>query len=154
MNPEFRFPYKTKPSERGRLGSYILYPLIPVQLYSNKSRPISFEALLDSGADEVLIPKGSAEMISLEMGEKKQMDSASERSNCYEVNVGLVLGQVKGCRIDLGYINAKVPEKDSGNVPILIGRNPFFQNFEIIFQQYNVKPSCVLKLKNPNLKLS
>jgi len=152
MRTEFRFPYRPKPSDRGKPGKHTLYPLVPIQLYTSGSRCTSFEALLDSGADNVLIPKGSAELINLQMGKKIGMESASETTECYEASVGLIIGQVTGDRFDLGRVDARVPMSDTGKVPPLLGRHPFFQHFEITFQQYEPRPSYTIRLKDPTLK--
>jgi len=55
----------------------------------------------------------------------------------YSTKVGLILGR-GGNEVDFGYVDAVYPEKEM-DVPILIGRKPVFEEFKIIFEEYNKK---------------
>jgi len=51
-------------------------------------------------------------------------------------------------RLDFGQVDASVPES-GGDIPILIGRNPLFKYFEVIFKEYRDNPVYTIIQKKP-----
>ena len=63
--------------------------------------------------------------------------------NSYETEVGLIIGR-GGRTVDFGAVKAVFPENDL-NVPLLIGRYPVFEEFQIIFEEYKKKFKLIPK---------
>lgn len=119
------------------------YPLIPVRFYNKNKRTSVIEALLDSGADGVHINRGIRSFLSLPQGTR--MDSGGMGGNyvSYETKVGLIIGR-GGREVDFGYVRAFFPEIEK-SVPLLIGREPVFLEYQIIFEEYKKKFKLIPK---------
>lgn len=61
----------------------------------------------------------------------------------YETKVGLIIGR-GGREVDFGLVNATVPEIEQ-DVPILIGRYPVFEEFQVIFEEFKQKFKLIPK---------
>ncbi|GAH80774.1 unnamed protein product [marine sediment metagenome] len=59
------------------------------------------------------------------------------------LTVGLILGR-GGREVDFGYITAFFPEEEK-DVPILIGRHPVFEEYQVIFEEFNQKFKLIPK---------
>ncbi len=105
---------------------------------------MNYEALLDSGADGIFIPKGLAEALGLQKIEKIETSGVLSKGICYKTRVGIKLGRTKARSVDVGYVDAVFPEKE-GDIPILIGRAPIFKIFKITFEEYLDPPSFTLE---------
>ena len=110
-----------------------IQPLIPV-----KMNGVSFEALLDSGATHVLIPRRIANLLKLDLGDKSQGSGASGRFDQFSTTVNLSVGIGPKCD-DIGVVEATVPVDEDIDIPILIGQNPVFDLYKVIFEKYKQK---------------
>lgn len=125
-------------------------PFINIKLRNKNSKLINAIALIDSGADISVIPKDLANILGL-----------NEKENTKGITQGIG-GDVKVRR---SYINVIVSGKNekynlfipvlilqdyNQDIPILLGRNGFFENFHITFQQNKKK----IKLKKVNQTFS
>ncbi len=110
------------------------YPLIPVRFYTKTKRTPIIEALVDSGADTVHIHKAIAEDLNLPIGKKIESSGMGGKYMTIESEVGLIIGRA-GREVDFGYVKTVFPEKEL-NVPVLIGRNPVFEEYQVIFEEY------------------
>lgn len=110
----------------------VYYPLIPLQLSSATKKTRPTEGLLDSGADEIVLPRGLADYLELDLKpSSKPMRVANGMSVPRLVaEVTLTIGRA-GRFCDPIKTEVCVPEK--GDAPILIGRKPVFGLFEITF---------------------
>lgn len=124
------FRYKTtKRPDR----TEVKIPSIPIKIFGEKD--ISFEtfALLDSGADISVIPKKLAELLGIEIeGEKTFAFGIGGRVECIERKITI--------NISKGHENYtfSIPIKvilDNYNFPLLLGRQGFFEEFIITFDQ-------------------
>jgi hypothetical protein len=147
------FPYRTPPGLRKEKDQrkIPLYPLLNIKLYSEKCKALSFEGLLDSGADGLFLPKQIAEGLGLQKMEKIKTSGILKSELCYKTKVGFIIGRTKDRRIDFGMIDAAFPENES-DIPILIGRDPLFKYFEITFMEYKDTPKVVLSQKKQIIK--
>jgi hypothetical protein len=112
-------------------------PMVPVTLSNGD---VSFEilALLDSGADSTAIPQEMAEVLGLDLSGKKDkshgiggtVDSINSR-----VNVAIQKGHEHYSMT----IDVKVLLKDGLQLPPLLGRSGFFDEFEITFNEHKKK---------------
>ena len=66
-----------------------------------------------------------------------------------QTQVELKIGR-GGREINFGLVNAVVPDEEQ-DIPILIGRNPVFDEFQVIFEEFN-KIICLIPKEEP-LKL-
>jgi hypothetical protein len=147
---ELTFPYRIPPGLRESQSKDFIsrYPLLLIQLYKTGERPRSFEGLIDSGADTLLIPKRVADSIGLELQDRIISSGVFERGICRKTKVGFIAGRMGAGRLDFGQVEATVPESE-GDIPILIGRNPLFRYFEVIFKEYRDIPAFTLIQKRP-----
>lgn len=150
------FYYKLPPWLRGKSNipkeQEKYFPFIPIILYNKSKRTPVIEAIIDSGADFIHISRALAENLGLEEGEKIESSGMGGNYFTYETKVGLKIGRgIKA--IDIGYVKAFYPEEDK-NVPFLIGRHPVFENFKIIFEEYDKKFTMLLKGKGKKKKKS
>jgi hypothetical protein len=136
------FNYNKLPNKK---GSDIKTPTIPVLLKGKSSFRMKVYALIDSGADVSVIPKGLAELLGIEMpkettssfgigGEIKTKNSKMEVSikkkheeHTFTVPVQIILDD---------------------NAPIILGRAGFFNKFIISFDEENQK----IRLKRKSKK--
>lgn len=149
----YTYKYKLPPGLRdkeGNLENPPTYPLLNIQLYPPEGgKALSFEGLLDSGADGVFIPKQIADELNLEVKEKETTSGILESKECIQTEVGFRIGRSKARRIDFGIVEATFPQEES-DIPILVGRNPLFECFEIRFLEYN-DPSKIKLIKKKSI---
>lgn len=146
----FTFKYSVRPGARkvpknvkNKLPSY---PLIPDIFYNPNAKNIKtplFEALLNSGSDGVHLHRDISESLRLTRVNKTESEGMGGKYNSYETEVGLIIGR-GGRTVDFGPVKAVFPENDL-NVPFLIGRNPVFEEFQIILEEYKEKFKLVPK---------
>lgn len=122
--------------------------MLLIQLSKPGERPLSFEGLVDSGADTLFIPKRVAEILGLELHDMNVSAGVFEKGICHRSKVGLIIGRMGAGRLDFGQVDATVPES-YGDIPILIGRDPFFKYFEVCFKEYRDKPVLNIVQKKP-----
>ncbi len=118
--------------------------MIPVRFYYN-GRPTPYiEALLDSGCDGIFLePELFA---SLNLPNKGEMDADGIDGSCPTrmTEVGLIIGRGKAREYDFGIVDAAVPI-NKNDVPVLIGRHPVFDEYQIIFEEYKGKFKLIPK---------
>ncbi|MHA1674711.1 MAG: hypothetical protein ACTSYI_13915 [Promethearchaeota archaeon] len=86
------------------------------------------------GADKCLIPREIAEYLMLENLGDEMASGVNDVSLHHRSKVGLKIG--RGGRIsDIGYVDASYPEKQQDQ-PILIGRTPLLDEFQLIVEKY------------------
>jgi predicted aspartyl protease len=130
------FKYKSLPRKGGPPRKT---PTIPVTLMGPDDS-IDIVAILDSGADISVLP--------LEVGEQLGLDLTKNRSPC-----GGIGGEVDTAedhvriRLAQGHENytfdipVKVVLDSSSSIPVLLGREGFFEKFEITFDENREKIS-------------
>jgi predicted aspartyl protease len=130
------FKYKSLPRKGGPPRKT---PTIPVTLMGPDDS-IDIVAILDSGADISVLP--------LEVGEQLGLDLTKNRSPC-----GGIGGEVDTAedhvriRVAQGHENytfdipVKVVLDSSSSIPVLLGREGFFEKFEITFDENREKIS-------------
>ncbi|MBI9019039.1 MAG: retroviral-like aspartic protease [Phycisphaerae bacterium] len=134
------YHYKLLP---GKKGSQIKTPSIPVFFKGNSSLKMNTIALVDSGADCSVIPKGLADILNLDMtGPKQDSYGFGGKIKCIESNVNITLKQ------NHEKYEFKIPVLISSNdsCPIILGRNKFFDKFKITFDSKHQK--LILKSNN------
>ena len=120
---------------------YYKYPVIPVKFfYDGKETPF-IDALLDSGGDFIVIPLPIAKFLGAKLRETKDVSTAGGIAPVSKTR--LDLGIMRDDKEDILYRRLEVFVMDNDDLPVLIGRKPFFEDFEITFKKH--KKKLVLK---------
>ena len=122
------YPFKKLP---GKKGAQIKTPSIPITFVGNSSLKLGEIALVDSGADCSIIPRGLAELLNLDLSGPKNPSwgLSGEAIECVETEVELRIGNARN------NYNFTIPILVSPNdeCPIILGRRTFFEKFKITF---------------------
>jgi|SRR3989338_3438827 len=124
------FRYEHIPREDGTLRKA---PFIPIFAHDENNRLVQIIALIDSGADNIVIPKELAEILGLKLGEEVETAGIGGKTKvrktrmCFAVRKGREMYQITS--------NALVLMDENIDVPLILGRNGFFEEFEITFRQ-------------------
>jgi predicted aspartyl protease len=116
--------------------NYLKYPVIPVKFYySNKETPF-IDALLDSGGDFIVIPMPIAKYLGLKLKRAGSVDTAGGEASLFKANLDMVIG---GKELNVKYCNLEIHVSDRNDIPVLLGRCPIFEDYEIIFKKQTNK---------------
>jgi len=111
---------------------YFRYPIIPVKFYyDGKETPI-IDALLDSGGDFIVIPLPIAKYLELKLKKAGSVDTAGGTTLLYKTNINMTIGK-KGQTVT--YHNIEIHVSNRNDIPILLGRHPIFEDYEITFKK-------------------
>jgi hypothetical protein len=128
------FGYKSPPGIRRIPGEKPVFPLLPVQFNG-----LRITGLLDSGASSILIPLEMARALALKLIPAKEPGKGVGGTySQYHTKVRLIVGGGT-VAFDLGEVDACVPSQEQQDLPILIGRKPVFERFQITFEEYKEK---------------
>jgi len=122
---------------------YYRYPIIPIKfIYKEKETPI-IDALLDSGGDFIVIPMPIASYLGLKLKKAGTVDTAGGTTSLFKANLNMVMGK-KDKKVV--YNNIEIHVSVRNDIPVLIGRYPIFEDYEITF----IKQKNQLILKSIN----
>jgi hypothetical protein len=135
-----KYRYSVVSGQTNARGGYIRRPIVEVAI-SKGSRRRTFLALIDSGADQIMMPAAIAELFGI------------ERDQCpRRTSIGVSMEPVEGFVSDLTFqiahqeksFDAPVVFIDA-DVPILLGREGFFDQYRVNFQQdhdvFEIRPA-------------
>ena len=114
-------------------GRTIKTPSIPINLIGNSGIKIEAMALIDSGADLSIIPQDIAELLNLNLKEGKD----KSRGIGGEVEVINTTMQINVKKVHEDYM-LRIPVQvilGDNKIPILLGREGFYNEFEITLYQ-------------------
>ncbi|OYT57215.1 aspartyl protease [Euryarchaeota archaeon ex4484_162] len=112
---------------------YKNYPLIPIKFYYNGRETPFIDALLDSGGDFIVIPLAIAKYLQLKLSKAGHVDTAGGTTILYKAQLNMILGDSDRKTI---YENLQVHVSTRNDIPVLIGRHPIFEDYEIIFKKH------------------
>lgn len=112
---------------------YFKYPVIPVKFYCNGKDTPFIDALLDSGGDFIVIPMPIAKYLDLKLKKAGSVDTAGGTTSLFKANLNMVIGNKKQT---MTYNNLQIHVSSRNDIPVLIGRSPIFEDYEIIFKKY------------------
>ena len=119
---------------------YFKYPLVPIKFfYNGKNTPI-IDALLDSGGDFIVMPMPIACYLGIKLHKAGSVDTAGGKTSLYKSNLNMSIG--KGNKIAM-YENIQIHISTRNDIPVLLGRHPIFEDYEIIFRKQ--KNQLILK---------
>ena len=119
---------------------YYKYPIIPVKFYYKDKKTPFIEALLDSGGDFIVIPMPIAEYLELDLEKAGEVDTAGGSTSLYKTYIDISIGKNSGFA---EYKNKLIHVSTRSDIPILLGRSPLFEDYEITFKKY--KNQLILK---------
>ncbi len=122
---------------------YFRYPIIPIKfIYREKETPV-IDALLDSGGDFIVIPMPIASYLGLKLKKAGSVDTAGGTTLLYKANLNMIMGKKDK---KATYNNIEIHVSVRNDIPVLIGRYPIFEDYEITF----IKQKNQLILKSVN----
>jgi predicted aspartyl protease len=111
---------------------YFKYPVIPVKFYyKDKETPI-IDALLDSGGDFIVIPIPIARYLGLKLKKAGSVDTAGGTTVLFKATLSMTIGK-RGKTVT--YHNIQIHVSNRNDIPVLLGRHPIFEDYEIIFKK-------------------
>ena len=110
---------------------YFKYPVIPVKFYyKNKETPI-IDALLDSGGDFIVIPMPIARYLGLNLKKAGSVDTAGGETTLFKATLSMIIGKKDETA---AYNNIQIHVSGRNDIPVLLGRHPIFEDYEITFK--------------------
>ncbi len=111
---------------------YYKYPIVPVKFsYENRDTPI-IDALLDSGGDFIVIPMPIARYLGLKLKKAGSVDTAGGTAPLFKSNLDMTIGKKDYTVV---YNNLEIHVSGRDDIPVLLGRNPIFEEYEITFKK-------------------
>ncbi|HEC80915.1 MAG TPA: aspartyl protease [Thermoplasmatales archaeon] len=120
------------PQKKKYVFPYIHYPVLPVQFIHKKKETPIIAALIDSGGDSIVIPKAIAQYLETDMHETDAAKTAGGTATLLKTKLDMIIGKSEQKII---YKKIEVFIVDSNDVPVLVGRHPLFDDFEITFKK-------------------
>jgi hypothetical protein len=134
-------------SNTNLIFDYHKYPIVPIKFhYKGKRTPI-IEALLDSGGDFIVIPMPIAQYLGLELEEAGDIDTAGGTAPLFKSIIDITIGKNERAA---SYKNNQIHVSTRSDIPVLLGRNPIFEDYEITFKKQ--KNQLILKYAKQNNK--
>jgi hypothetical protein len=122
---------------------YFRYPVVPVKFYYKEQETPFIDALLDSGGDFIVIPKPIAKYLGLKLKKAGDVDTAGGTTSLFKATLSMVMGSKKRNAV---YKNIQIHVSGRNDIPVLLGRHPIFEDYEITFKKQ--KNQLILKTLN------
>jgi len=119
---------------------YHKYPVVPVKFYYNETETPFIDALLDSGGDFIVIPMPIARYLKLKLKRAGDVDTAGGTTSLFKANLSMIIGSNEK---SVTYNNIQIHVSDRDDIPVLLGRHPIFEDYEITFK--NHKEQLILR---------
>jgi len=109
-------------------------PIVSIKIKDRYGKLIDFDALIDSGADTSVIPKYLAKALGVEESEAEEMTKVlGGKMRFRRTTIDIAIDDTQDKQTLK--IPAIVLQDDTFDVPFLLGRKGFFDNFHITFRQ-------------------
>jgi len=112
---------------------YLKYPVVPVKFYYDGKDTPFIDALLDSGGDFIVIPMPIAKYLGLKLKKAGSVDTAGGTTSLFKANLNMVIGNKDQ---SFTYNNLQIHVSGRNDIPVLLGRAPIFEDYEIIFKKH------------------
>ena len=109
------------------------YPIVPVKFKNKDKKTPVIESLLDSGGDFIVLPYPIASFLELELEPACDVDTAGGTTSLYKATIDMAIGRKDKCSV---YRNQEIHVSSREDIPVLLGRNPIFEDYEITFRKY------------------
>lgn len=125
---------------------YHRYPIIPVKFHYKERKTPYIDALLDSGGDFIVIPLPIAQYLDLDLEKAGSVNTAGGEASLFKATLNMVIGRGNTTAI---YKDILIHVSSRKDIPVLIGRHPIFEDYEVTFRKQ--KDQVILKSigKNP-----
>jgi len=111
---------------------YLKYPILPVKFCSDGKETPFIDALLDSGGDFIVIPMPIARYLGLKLKRAGDVDTAGGTTTLFKASIHMIIG---GKEKNVTYSDLEIHVSDRDDIPVLIGREPIFEDYEITFKK-------------------
>ena len=111
---------------------YFRYPVVPVIFYYRETKTPVIDALLDSGGDFIVIPMPIAKYLGLKLKKAGSVDTAGGATSLFKANLNMVIGKKDKTTT---YNNIQIHVSTRSDIPVLLGRHPIFEDYEITFKK-------------------
>ena len=119
-------------SESKLVFDYIDYPLIPIRFFYNERETPFIDALLDSGGDFIVIPMPIARYLGLKLAKAGRVDTAGGAASLYKATVTM---EISAKENKVSYKDIEIHVSTRNDIPVLLGRHPIFEDYEITFKK-------------------
>ena len=99
--------------------------------YKKKKTPV-IDALLDSGGDFIVIPLPIARYLELKLKKAGSVDTAGGTTPLFKTTLNMVIGKKNKTST---YNNIQIHVSARNDIPVLLGRRPIFEDYEITFKK-------------------
>jgi len=123
---------------------YLRYPVVPVKFYFKGRETPIIDALLDSGGDFIVIPMPIAKYLGLKLKKAGSVDTAGGTTSLFKTTLSMNIGKKEKYST---YTNIQIHVSGRNDIPVLLGRHPIFEDYQIIFD--HKKSLLILKGNNP-----
>ncbi|MBN2066629.1 MAG: aspartyl protease [Candidatus Thermoplasmatota archaeon] len=120
---------------------YFHYPIVPVKFYYKDKKTPLIDALLDSGGDFIVIPMPIARYLGLRLKKAGSVDTAGGATTLFKATTSMIIGKGKKTAT---YNNIQIHVSARNDIPVLLGRHPIFEDYEITFKKCS--DQLILKL--------
>ena len=126
--------------------NYHRYPIMPVKFYYGDRKTPYIDALLDSGGDFIVMPLPIAQYLDLKLEKAGSVNTAGGETSLFKATLDMVIGRGNTTAT---YKDILIHVSARKDIPVLIGRHPIFEDYEVIFRKQ--KDQVILKSikKNP-----
>jgi len=111
---------------------YYRYPIVPVKFYYKEKKTPVIDALLDSGGDFIVIPMPIAKYLGLKLKKAGAVDTAGGTTSLFKATLSMIIGNKNKTFI---YNNIQIHVSVRNDIPVLLGRHPIFEDYEITFKK-------------------
>jgi hypothetical protein len=111
---------------------YVKYPTIQVRFYCNDKETPFIDGLLDSGGDFIVIPMPIAKYLNLKLKKAGSVDTAGGVASLFKADINMSIGNKESVYT---YQNIEIHVSSRDDIPILLGRHPIFEDYEILFRK-------------------
>ena len=118
-------------SESRFVFDYLRYPVVPVKFYNKDKETPFIDALLDSGGDFIVIPMPISNYLGLKLKRAGDVDTAGGTTSLFKATLNMMLGNKEKNVI---YSDIQIHVSARNDIPVLLGRHPIFEDYEIIFK--------------------
>ena len=123
---------------------YYRYPIVPAKFHYNDKKTPVIDALLDSGGDFIVVPMPIAKYLGLKMKKAGSVDTAGGTTSLLKATLSMIIGKKNKTAT---YKNIQIHVSTRNDIPVLLGRHPIFEDYEITFKKR--KNQLILKTSNP-----
>lgn len=109
------------------------YPIVPVKFKNKDKKTPVIESLLDSGGDFIVLPYPIASFLELDLEPACDVDTAGGTTSLYRTTIDMAIGLKNKCSV---YRNQEIHVSSREDIPVLLGRTPIFEDYEITFKKY------------------